>query len=227
MPPSLEIRWRDQELHLLASRALWWPRRRALVVADLHLGKPAAYRALGVPAPEAVTDADLARLDQAIGGVHAERLIILGDLIHAASGRTDATMDAVARWRRAHQTLDILVVRGNHDRRAGDPPTEWRCACVDGPHREGDLDLVHEPDSAADRPALAGHMHPAVAGASTTGPSRLRAPCFWFGASVAVLPAFGVFTGARAVRPGRGDRVFAVGEGSVLEVACAASDRRR
>ncbi len=227
MPPSLEVRWHGQELHLLASRALWWPSRRALVVADLHLGKPAAYRALGVPAPEAVTEADLVRLQEAIRHVDAERLIILGDLIHAVSGRTDATMDAVGRWRRAHQALEILVVRGNHDRRAGDPPAEWRCDCVDGPFAEGDLDLVHEPDSAAERPALAGHIHPAVAGAAPVGPSRLRAPCFWFGPMVAVLPAFGVFTGARAVRPAPGDRVFAVGDGSIAEVACAASLRRR
>ena len=227
MPRSLDIDWQGERLTLLPSRAIGWSAQRALVVADLHLGKPASFRALGVPAPEAVTAADLARLTHALQETNASRLIILGDLIHAASGRTDAAMTAVAQWRREHESLDILVVRGNHDRRAGDPPADWRCRCVDGPFPLGALDLVHEPESAADRPALAGHIHPAVAAAAPFGPARLRAPCFWFGPALAVLPAFGGFTGCRAVRPAAGDRVFAVGEDSVDDLASRASAQRR
>jgi hypothetical protein len=39
---------------------------------------------------------------------------------------------------------------------------------------------------------------------------RLRLPCFHFGPSVGVLPAFGEFTGLHRVQRGPGDRVFVV-----------------
>ncbi|MBL0921995.1 MAG: ligase-associated DNA damage response endonuclease PdeM, partial [Phycisphaerales bacterium] len=207
-----------ERLTLLGSRALWWPAQRALIVADLHLGKPATFRALGVPAPEAVTAADLARLDQALDAVGAPRLFILGDLLHAAAGRAPCTLEAVANWRSARPALHVLVIRGNHDRRAGDPPHDWRFECADGPFPIGPFDLIHEPEQQAGRPALAGHIHPAVAAAPSSGPGRLRPPCFWISHSLAVLPAFGGFTGCRAVRAARGDRLFAVGDGSVVEV---------
>ncbi len=64
--------------------------------------------------------------------------------------------------------------------------------------------------------ALAGHVHPVVSLEDRTG--RLRAPCFLFGARVALLPAFGSFTGGKSVRPERGERVYAVGEGAVVPV---------
>ena len=46
----------------------------------------------------------------------------------------------------------------------------------------------------------------------------MRAPCFHFGPRVAVLPAFGAFTGMHPVRVRRGDRVFAIGPDAVVEV---------
>ena len=225
MPEALEIIWHNERLTLLGSRALWWPAQRALIIADLHLGKPASFRALGVPAPEAVTTGDLDRLSATIRSLNAPTLIVLGDLIHAANGRADCTMDAVARWREQWTSLEVTVVRGNHDRRAGDPPPEWRFKCVDGPWRLGSLSLIHEPDTPCEGPALAGHLHPAVAAAARSGPGGLRAPCFWFGERVATLPAFGSFTGCRVVRPSRRDRVFAVGDNSVAEVATSPLSR--
>ena len=54
----------------------------------------------------------------------------------------------------------------------------------------------------------AGHLHPAVRLAGRADAVRL--PCYWFGRSRGVLPAFGEFTGALTVRPKPGDRVFAI-----------------
>jgi hypothetical protein len=44
---------------------------------------------------------------------------------------------------------------------------------------------------------------------------RLRLPCYWFGAGVGVLPAFGAFTGMHPIRPGGADRVFPIADGTV------------
>ena len=40
-----------EQLDLLPEKAIWWPRRRTLLVADVHCGKDATFRAMGVPVP--------------------------------------------------------------------------------------------------------------------------------------------------------------------------------
>src|SRR5690606_20889355 len=81
---------------LLSERAIAWPAQRTLIIADPHWGKAAAFRAHGVPVPGGTTAADLARLDSALAGAGATRLIVLGDFWHARRGRTagvDAALD--------------------------------------------------------------------------------------------------------------------------------------
>lgn len=209
---------------LLADRAVWWARTGTICVADVHLGKAAAFRSGGVPVPEAATGADLERLSALMKRFGPRRVVILGDLLHARSGRVNVTMDAFGAWRAGHEDVDVLLVRGNHDVSAGDPPGEWNVRVVDEPHSDagdGRIVLAHDPEVDAsrmgeERGMLCGHIHPGVTmfGAVRT----LRAKCFWLRRSVGVLPAFGSFTGGKAIRPERGDRVFAVGPDGVHEV---------
>jgi DNA ligase-associated metallophosphoesterase len=203
-------------IDLLPDRAIWWERRSTLLIADLHLGKAATFRAMGIPAPEATTARDLDRLAAAIGRLGARRLVILGDMIHAAEGRSSEVFDAFNDWRGRHAALDMLLVRGNHDERAGDPPSDWRIECHDGPHADGPFLFQHQPGESDTRHVLCGHIHPAVR-LFGRAESTLRAPCFWVGERRTVLPAFGSFTGAKAIRPIESDRVFAIGD-SVIEV---------
>ncbi|HET6777665.1 MAG TPA: hypothetical protein VFH26_02135, partial [Gemmatimonadales bacterium] len=65
---------------------------------------------------------------------------------------------------------------------------------------------------------LAGHVHPGIT-LMGRGLQRETLPCFVFGATGAVVPAFGSFTGFGHVEPGPGDRVFVVVEDEVLEVS--------
>ncbi len=208
----------SEELLLLPDRAVWWPGRGTLLIADPHLGKAAALRAARLPLPGGTTTTDLERLSALLAQTGAGRLVVLGDLLHAREGRAPRTMEAVERWRKRHPELDIILVRGNHDGRAGDPPEDWDILCADEPVRSGPLLLRHTPaEDGADGYWLAGHLHPAVL---LRGPGRQteRLPCFLFGARGAVLPSFGSFTGSAVVRPGPEDRVFVAVEGTVVEV---------
>ncbi len=63
-----------ESVELLAERALYWPRTRTLLVADVHLGKAAAFRAGGVPVPRGATASDLARLGALVARTGAGRL---------------------------------------------------------------------------------------------------------------------------------------------------------
>lgn len=208
-------------LQLLPQRAAHLPAQRCLLVADAHFGKAASFRRLGVPVPEATTAGTLARLSAVLAETGAERVAFLGDLLHSADAQADDTVDALWRWRQRHRQVDLLLVRGNHDRQAGDPPPAWGVRCVDEPWRVDDgaaarlrgLVLAHHPEprfgADADAYVLAGHLHPGVA-LGGRAHDRLRLPCFHFGPRVGVLPAFGEFTGLRVLRRAPGDRVFVV-----------------
>lgn len=206
-----------EQLVLLPERAIYWPERAALVISDLHIGKAAAFRAAGVPVPELTTGAMLDRLTQAVERTQAGTILCLGDLLHAASGRTPAALDAVGSWRRQHCGLNFILVRGNHDTRAGDPPDEWNMRCVDEPWTFGPFAWRHRPAVTPDRYTFAGHVHPAVA-LNGRGRQQMTLPCFHFGAQICLLPAFGEFTGTALVRPVAGDRVFVVAGARVFPV---------
>jgi len=59
----------------LPQRAALWLDRCWLLVADLHFGKSATFRARGVPVPAGTTQADLARLTALIEATRARRLV--------------------------------------------------------------------------------------------------------------------------------------------------------
>ena len=212
----MQIEWGGQRLQLLAQRAVYWQEAQTLILADAHFGKTAAFRRGGVPVPEGSVAADLRRLDRALRETSAKRLIILGDLFHAKRGRSTETLGPLTAWRESNLNLQIMLVRGNHDRGAGDPPPEWSIRCVDEPHSDGPFTFAHYPTSDC-ASTLAGHLHPSIVLHGPAG-QRMRTPAFWFGKNCAILPAFGSFTGTHSIRPASGDRVFAVGPEEVVEI---------
>ncbi len=197
-------------LHLLPQRAVCLPDHGVLLVADAHIGKAQSFRKLGVPVPEATTVGTLQRLSDALQASGATHIVFLGDLLHAARSRSAGTLAAVARWREAHASLQLTLVRGNHDSHAGDPPPDWGVHAVDEPFMLPGLPLLalcHQPDPRPGVYVLAGHVHPA---AVIVGGWReaLRLPSFHFGPEVGILPAFGDFTGMHALPRGPLDRVW-------------------
>lgn len=216
--PDIVFELRGEPLRLLPERAVYHEKAGTLLVADPHFGKSAAFRAAGLAVPGGTTAGTLARLDAVLARTGARRLVVLGDFFHARAGQVPAMLDALAAWRARHSGLDVVLVRGNHDRNAGDPPPELEIWSVEPPLVEGPFALSHHPQPVSGCYALAGHLHPAVVlrGAAR---QRERLPCFWFGAEVGVLPAFGEFTGMAEIRPGAGDRVFVSTGDEVLAVA--------
>jgi len=192
-----------ETLLLLPERALFWPRRGMLVVADVHLGKAATFRAAGIPIPHGSTSDDLARLDRALARTGATALVILGDLFHARVGReAPSTLAQLGGWRARRPALDVLLVRGNHDVGAGDPPGELGVHCVNEPWDSAPFSFRHHPEP-ADAYVLAGHIHPAV---RLGGRGGLRER----------LPAFGSFTGGGEVEPDLDDRIYVIADDEVI-----------
>lgn len=206
-----------ENLVLLPERAAYWPAQDSLLVADPHFGKAATFRVSGIPVPSGTTDDALHRLTAAVERMSARRVIFLGDLLHAKAGRSPGMFDALSSWRKDHQGVELVLVRGNHDRHAGDPPGELGVECVDSPRQAGPFVLNHHPVASVDGYVLAGHMHPAVR-LYGSGKQRVRLPCFVFGGDVGILPAFGDFTGFADWDPEPDAAVYAIAERTVVQV---------
>ena len=211
-----------QTLWLLPEKAVFLPESDTLLVADAHIGKAVSFRQLGVPVPAGTTDETLTVLSGLVKRLEAKRIIFLGDLLHSAHSLAPATLAAVIRWREFHSALELTLVRGNHDDRAGDPPPVLDIQAFDEPLLHHGLALCHHPQPIAGAFVLAGHVHPCV---SIGGRAHdwHRLPCFWFTQRLGVLPAFGAFTGMHALPRDAGDRIWAIAGGQLVAVEVAAS----
>ncbi len=204
-------------LELLPGLAVLLPASRTLVVADVHLGKSAAFRARGLAVPEGDTRRDLERLRVLAGSTASRRLVLAGDLFHSPAGLTPEIEDAIAAWLDGLGDLGIPVtlVLGNHDRKLRHLP--GGLATADALDCDG-IAVVHDPaDAEPGTPTLAGHLHP-VARIADGRRTSLRLPCFHLRDQLLTLPAFGSFTGGRIVEPRLGDRLFVAPGDRVLEV---------
>ena len=228
-------------LVLLPQGVLWWPRGRALFVADLHLGKAATFRRAGLALPEGAQQADLRHLAGLCQRLGAARLVLLGDFVHARDGADGRLWAALQAWRAAlPAACRVLLVRGNHDAHAGDPPPGLGIDSADEPlmlqadpdaadaaeaaDAAGALDdegaaalpiaACHHPRPLPGALVLAGHWHPVV---HLRGPARdaLRLPCFVHEPGLLVLPSFGGLTGGQAVGAAPGRVRYPVGAGRV------------
>ncbi len=208
-------------LTLLPERAVFSASERTLFVADLHLGKAAAFRAAGEPAPFGASEETLRRLGTLSDGLGAERLVILGDFAHGRASVTEGLACSLRDWRRRRAALDCLIVLGNHDRRAGPLYVGCGFATTGAPALVAGVECRHHPlEDDADRPGrltLAGHLHP-VARISGRGRDSVSLPCFVVAGRQIVLPAFGEFTGGSLVWPVFGKRIVLVAPGRLVDL---------
>lgn len=212
----LDVSWGGETFRLLPQKAAFLPEHRTLLIADAHIGKAVSFRRLGVPVPRGTTTENLSLIDELLAQHDAAQIVFLGDLLHSAHAHAPATLAAFGRWRERHPRLQLTLVRGNHDDRAGDPPPWLDIRCLDEPLRLGGLALCHYPRPRAGAFVVAGHEHPGAR--LGRGFDRVRVPCFHLRAGVAVMPAFGSFTGLHEVDRLPGDRLVAVADGQLFDV---------
>jgi uncharacterized protein len=213
---SLPIRLSGERVELLADRALYWPAKRRLLVADLHLGKADEFRRAGIALPIGGTGHDLARISALVEATGAGSVWILGDLLHGAIDTTHWRQGWNA-WRAHHPRLHVAAVAGNHDRAlaAAGLGVELLGEQVDEPpflFRHAPLPTVG-PDPACH--VVCGHLHPKLALPGLPG----TWPGFWLRAGTTILPAFSRVTGGVVVRVGHGERFAVCSDGALAMVA--------
>jgi DNA ligase-associated metallophosphoesterase len=210
---TLCIELHGEQLLLHADKALIWPRRRTLLVADVHLGKSDVLRRHGVAVPSGSTDRDLQRLGDLIRAHAIERLVVLGDLVHSRLPDRAPWLEQLAAFRRAHSQLSMELIGGNHDRHLRASDLQFH----DLGERAVEAPFVYlhavQPD--LDGYTLGGHIHPVTVLHSK--PRKLRVPVFWRQEFGMTLPAFGALTGGWAVQASAPEKMYACA-GQVLEL---------
>ncbi|QPC99117.1 ligase-associated DNA damage response endonuclease PdeM [Qipengyuania soli] len=188
----------DEEWFLTEGRALYWPRERALLVADLHLEKGSFFARHGQMVPPYDSRETLERVALAIRETGARRVITLGDNFHDSDGSARLEPHAAGMLDALTSAVDWLWITGNHD-----PHMEARCGGTLAEEIEiGGVILRHQAKRGETRPELSGHYHPRLQ--VKVRDRSIRRPCAVVSDNEGadgrpsgrmILPAFGAYTG--------------------------------
>ncbi|BAV04568.1 putative phosphoesterase [Filimonas lacunae] len=208
---------RNNTLWLSAGRCVFWQEANALIVSDLHFGKTGHFRSAGIAVPQSVFQEDLQRLFSCIQHYQPKELIITGDLFHS---RMNKEMDLFMRWRNDLPQVDFKLVKGNHDILGDAWYAQAGIITYDHQYIQDEFCFTHDPESHCSAPGyyvFSGHIHPGIR-INGMGKQSLQFPCYYFGSSYAVLPAFSRFTGLAGIQPTSSDSVFAIVNQSVIAI---------
>ncbi|TSD64828.1 ligase-associated DNA damage response endonuclease PdeM [Inquilinus sp. KBS0705] len=208
----------DQDLLLLPQKAIYWQQQKALIAADVHLGKVGHFRKAGIAIPRDMEQDDLAVLSDLIHEYRPETIVFLGDLFHSDLNND---WDWFVMWRRQFPKLKIVLVKGNHDIIHDKHYTDIDIVVQDELLISPFL-MLHHPLTAPDDMrqegyVLCGHIHPGI-NLAGKGRQSITLPCFSFGKAQAILPSFGKFTGKVAILSRKTDKVFGVLKDKVIAI---------
>lgn len=177
------------DLMALPQGALFWPARRALLVADLHLEKASWFARLGQMLPPYDSIATLSDLTAVAAATGAEEIWCLGDSFHDRFGCDRLPAQARDRLLVLTSHTRWTWITGNHD-----PGFADHCggSIMDEAEVDG-LWLRHQADPADPRPEISGHFHPKLR--IRMRGRQVSRRCFVATGSKLILPAFGSLTG--------------------------------
>lgn len=189
----------DEEWLLTTSGALYWPRERALLVADLHLEKGSFFAQAGQFVPPYDSRETLERVALAIRETGARRVITLGDNFHDAAGVARLEAHACGMLAALTRAVDWVWITGNHDEGQDGAALAGACGGTLAEELElGGVILRHRAVMGETRPELSGHYHPRLQ--VRVHRRNIRRPCAVIGVNDTgsgrmILPAFGAYTG--------------------------------
>lgn len=179
------------DLLLNNQRSIYWQAQNALIFSDLHSGKSAHFRKHGMAIPSYLHYSDLERLQFLIQHYQPKKIIIVGDLVHAAGNKEVIDFK---RLTSTFSTIDFHLIKGNHDRISEKLIKDLGIASVTENLVIDTIQFVHEPNSNNNIPTISGHIHPGIQ-IPLLKNSRKNLPCFVVQSSQIILPAFSKFTG--------------------------------
>lgn len=176
-------------VNLLPEGALWWPEKRLLAVADLHLEKGSSYGLRGQFLPPYDTRATLGRLCDLANAWQPKTIVALGDSFHDPEGPDRLCQPDATQLRTLTSSCEFVWITGNHD---ADAAAACGGTAIEV-FRSGGLVFRHEPAGSDAMGEICGHLHP-KASVVLKG-RRISRFCFLSDGRRMVMPAFGAYTG--------------------------------
>ena len=213
---KMEINLSGHRVVMLPQKALHFIDEKILLLSDLHFGKINHFRRSGIPVPLKANDTNTEKLIDLITITKPDRVIFLGDLFHS---HYNEEWEVIGQVIRHFKSISFELVQGNHDIMSDHQYNRHRLKVVD--HLNiGSILLTHEPLPEVTNGMfnLAGHIHPGVR-LYGKGRQSVTLPCFYFGAKLGLMPAFGAFTGLASIKVKKEDQVYVVVEGKILKVS--------
>lgn len=207
-----ELTWESTHLILLPCKLAWCPSKKTLFMADSHFGKANTFRRAGYAVPDGTTSKMLNMLSLQIETLGIQKLFVLGDLLHSKVTAPLGFENQLYSWRLLHRGMDVVLIKGNHDKREESFYSRMKIECHEFLEWNG-IGLCHDPAHAPTQSfALCGHIHPSI----QLGSARLK--CFWLRKQLIVLPAFGEFTGTARINLNHGESAVAICEDHLITV---------
>jgi DNA ligase-associated metallophosphoesterase len=216
----VKINLNNQTFWLCSDRCIFWEKQKSLILSDLHLGKSGHFRKSGIAVPQNVYKEDLQRLFSLIQYFNPDKLLIVGDLFHSHANKE---MELFAKWRKDLSYLPIQLIKGNHDILTKKFYSKSKITTTSGKLAIDDFCFTHDimlsckTDENKPVYTFSGHIHPGIK-IKGAGKQSLYFPCFYFGETYTVLPAFSRFTGLSKMEIKPGDKIFAIVENQIIKI---------
>ena len=198
----------DESLLLDATGALYWPQKKALLLADTHLGKVTHFRKHGFAVPRAPIFDFYQKMEGLKRKYDFNHLYFLGDLFHSSLNREWSNFQE---WSQS-QAYAMTLVSGNHDILPSSAYEKTPLEVVKT-LQVGSFVLTHHPEE-EHHFNICGHVHPGIL-LKGKGRQRLKVSCFFHRPHQLILPAFGAFTGLHFLELGPQDKVYILGDQEV------------
>lgn len=185
-----QIVFGNEKWLLTNQRAIFRERTQTLILSDLHMGKAAHFRKHGIALPTQVSLQDITRLENLLLHYQPQKLIVVGDLLHAGANKEVALITGLIQ---KFSDVQFILVKGNHDRFPDYVLQDMGLHEIHTKLTIEGVSFIHDKPS-ADGLFITGHIHPGVS-LQFPDKRKLSLPCYVVSQQQIILPAFSLFTG--------------------------------
>ncbi|MBD3904180.1 ligase-associated DNA damage response endonuclease PdeM [Chryseobacterium sp. Ch-15] len=207
------INIQNEVFTLTNQRALFWKKEKALILSDLHVGKTAHFRKNGIALSNQIFENDLKRLSVLIEYFQPEKIIVVGDLLHAGD---NSDVDKFCEWKNQFPEIEFHLVEGNHDRISKKLEAKLYLNFKSTQLEIDDILLIHDFEKSNPKFQITGHIHPGILIPSKI--KNIKLPCFALSENQLLLPAFSEFTGLDTKNLPKKGRFYIFTDSEIYEV---------
>lgn len=186
------IQFAGKTLVLTNLSALYIKNVKALVLADIHIGKATHFQKHGIAIPNTVLKNDLNKLETLIHHFNPQKIIVVGDMFHAEN---NSEIQQFKDWKLQFSAVKFILIKGNHDRYYHSIYKDLDVEVIQNELIVEGITFVHNlEDFKGQGYTISGHLHPGVM-VKAKARQRIKLPCFAMSNQYLILPAFSEFTG--------------------------------